>query len=59
MFALAIRWGMRTDNPVRGIECNPEERRYRYLACEELRRLSRPLPVIPAKQRRMRCGCCY
>ena len=31
MFSLAIRWEMRTDNPAKGVERNPEERRYRYL----------------------------
>jgi len=40
MFALAIRWGMRFDNPAKGIERNHEERRYRYLSGEELRRLT-------------------
>jgi integrase len=36
---LAIKWGMRADNPCRGIERNPEERRERYLAPAELGRL--------------------
>jgi len=39
MFSLAIRWEMRSDNPARGVERNPEERRYRYLCSDELRRL--------------------
>jgi integrase len=39
MFSLSIRWGMRGDNPARGIERNVEERRYRYLDGEELGRL--------------------
>jgi integrase len=40
MFSLAIRWGMRTDNPVKGIERNLESKRTRYLTAEEMSRLS-------------------
>ena len=40
MFALAIKWGLRTDVPTRGIERNPEPPRHRYLTVDELRRLS-------------------
>lgn len=40
MFSLAIRWEMRGDNPAKGVERNPEERRYRYLSGDELRRLT-------------------
>jgi integrase len=40
MFSLSIRWGMRSDNPARGVERNNEERRYRYLSGDELRRLT-------------------
>jgi integrase len=40
MFALAIRWGMRTDSPVRGIERNLESKRTRYLTIAEIERLS-------------------
>jgi integrase len=43
MFALAIRWQMRPDNPAKGVERNPEERRYRYLSGDELRRLTEAL----------------
>ena len=32
MFNLAIRWGMRADNPCKGIEKNPESKRKRYLS---------------------------
>jgi integrase len=42
-FALSVRWGMRADNPVKGVERNPEEKRYRYLTGEELRRLTEAL----------------
>ena len=37
--SLAIKWGMRADNPCKGIERNPEERRERYLTPAELGRL--------------------
>src|SRR3954453_14978367 len=47
MFALSIRWGMRTDNPAKGIERNHEEKRYRYLTGEELRRLTDALAACP------------
>jgi integrase len=40
MFSLSIRWGMRSDNPAQGVERNNEERRYRYLSGDELRRLT-------------------
>jgi integrase len=40
LFSLAVRWGMRTDNPVRGIERNPEHKRHRYLTSAELERLT-------------------
>jgi integrase len=40
MFALAIRWKMRADNPAKGIERNAEHKRKRYLTAAELRRLT-------------------
>jgi integrase len=43
MFALAIRWQYRADNPAKGIERNPEEKRERYLSAEELARLGAAL----------------
>jgi integrase len=43
MFNLAIRWEMRSDNPATRIERNGEERRNRYLAGDELRRLTEAL----------------
>ena len=45
MFALAIRWEMRADNPARGLERNSEEKRTRYLSGDELRRLTEALAV--------------
>jgi integrase len=43
LFALAIRWKMRPDNPARGIERNSEERRKRYPSSDELKRLTTAL----------------
>ncbi len=39
MFNLGIRWEYRTDNPVKGLHRNPEQRRTRYLSGDELQRL--------------------
>jgi integrase len=39
MFSLAIRWEMRTDNPVKGVARNQEMPRQRYLDTDEMRRL--------------------
>jgi integrase len=50
MFSLAQRWRMRDDNPVRGVERNPESKRKRYLSGEELTRLTRSLAAYPDKQ---------
>jgi integrase len=47
MFNLAIRWEMRDDNPAKGVERNPEERRYRYLSGDELRRFCEALTAYP------------
>jgi integrase len=47
MFSLAIRWEMREDNPCRGVERNHEDRRYRYLTGDELRRLTEALSAHP------------
>ena len=49
MFNLAIRWGYRPDNPVKGWHRNPEDRRTRYLSHEELQRLGTVLEVHPNK----------
>jgi len=45
MFSLAVKWRMRSDNPVKGIERNGEAKRKRYLDVEggELERLVRSL----------------
>jgi integrase len=39
MFNLSVIWEMRSDNPVKGIERNPETARHRYLEGNELERL--------------------
>lgn len=48
MFALAIRWGLRSDNPVRGIEKFREAGRKRFLSPDELSRFS---AVLAAAER--------
>ena len=40
MMALAVKWEMRPDNPVKGIERAPEEKRERFLSPAEIARLS-------------------
>jgi integrase len=46
-FSLAVRWRMRDDNPCRGIERNAEVKRKRYLAGDELTRLTTALAAHP------------
>jgi integrase len=43
MFALAIKWRLRPDNPCKGVERNREHARKRYLSPDELVRLTRAL----------------
>jgi integrase len=43
LFNLAVKWEMRTDTPVRGIERNSETKRRRYLTPEEIGRLTAAL----------------
>jgi integrase len=50
MFALAIRWGMRADNPAQRIERNAEVKRKRYLSGDELVRLTAALAAHPDRQ---------
>jgi integrase len=50
MFALAIRWRMRSDNPVKGIERNVEHHRRRYLSGDELVRLTKALAEYSDQQ---------
>jgi integrase len=42
-FNLAIRWHWRQDNPARGIQKNPEEKRERYLSKPEIMSLAQAL----------------
>jgi len=46
MFSLAMRWGMRADNPCKGVERNQEHKRTRYLTGPELARLSAALAEL-------------
>ncbi|MEM7171260.1 MAG: tyrosine-type recombinase/integrase [Pseudomonadota bacterium] len=50
IFTLAIRWELRSDNPVKGLEKNPETRRTRYLSPEELGRLMTMLREHPNRR---------
>lgn len=50
MFALAIRWKMRVDNPAKGVHRNSEEKRARYLSERELRALVVALDAHPDQQ---------
>src|SRR5262245_29500809 len=50
MFALAIRWEMRTDNPCKGVERNPEHKRKRYPTGTELQRLTAALDRLDDQQ---------
>ena len=47
MFELAIKWGIRSDNPAKGVGKFHEEKRYRWLSVEELGRLSTALDLHP------------
>jgi integrase len=47
MFNLAIKWEMRADNPAKGIERKPEEKRERYLSPAEIARLAEALAARP------------
>ena len=50
MFALAIRWQMRADNPAKGIERNVEHKRKRYLTEAEQIRLREAFEAHPDQQ---------
>jgi integrase len=50
MFSLAVIWEMRTDNPVKGIDRNPEMARHRYLEGDELERLLAAVAAHPNRQ---------
>ena len=47
MFNLAVQWGWRGDNPVKGIRRYDEQKRHRWLQDEELQRLVRVLDEHP------------
>ena len=49
-FNLAIRWQWRTDNPVRGVERNQEEKRHRYMSYEEIAALIKALDAHKDQQ---------
>ena len=47
MFALAIRWQQRSDNPAKGVQRNPEVPRNRFMSEAELARLTCALDAHP------------
>ncbi len=47
MFCLSMKWGWRPDNPARGVERNPEQKRTRYLSPAEIQRLTVALADHP------------
>lgn len=47
MFSLAMEWGWRSDNPVRGIPRFHEDKRERWLTVDELRRIDIALDAYP------------
>lgn len=49
MLALAVKWEMRTDNPARGIEREPEQKRERFLSPAEIARLGEALAGHPER----------
>lgn len=49
MFSLAVKWEMRGDNPARGIELVPEQKRERFLSPAEIGRLSAVLQDHPER----------
>jgi integrase len=50
IFAMAIKWHMRTDNPCKGVERNQEHKRRRYLSADELARLIAALDKLRDQQ---------
>ncbi|AWN43813.1 tyrosine-type recombinase/integrase [Methylobacterium durans] len=50
MFSLAVKWELIKENPVTGIERNPERMRTRYLSGNELRRLQGALDAYSNQQ---------
>jgi integrase len=50
MFSMAVKWHMRRDNPVKGVERNQEHQRRRYLSADELARLATALTKLRDQQ---------
>ena len=53
MFSLAVKWEYRTDNPAKGIERQPEEKRERFLSPAEIERLA---AVLLAHREKTTCN---
>jgi integrase len=50
MFRMAIKWGWRVDTPVMDVQRNPEDKRTRHLAGQELTRLTEALAGLEDQQ---------
>ncbi len=57
MFELSIKWGMRTDNPAKGIDRFPEAKRHRWLSEDELSQLTTALDNHPNQKQQIQSGC--
>lgn len=49
MLSLAVKWEMRSDNPAKGIEREPEQKRERFLTPAEIARLGEVLATHPER----------
>jgi integrase len=49
MLSLAVKWEMRGDNPAKGIEREPEEKRERFLSPAEIAKLGEALAAHPER----------
>ena len=59
MLELAMKWEIRTDNPARGIERAPEEKRERFLTPADKRGLARCwLPILRRYRPTLSACCC-
>lgn len=52
LFSLAVKWQWRNDNPCKGVERNPENKRERWLDNAEIGRLAEALEAYGAKNHR-------
>jgi hypothetical protein len=50
MFSLSIKWGWRSDNPCKGVERNPEERRQLFLTPDDIERGRIYIPINEGRE---------